>query len=165
MKRPIKKAKLLLICTALICAVCAVCFACVLNQRLMEEGCVRFRDVGYLRGRINRLEAELESLKEEGTRGCVDCIVTEGESDTSKAEDTAKTDTESESEDGSIFEYTVKEYDGKIGIFVLVNGEEHPVRVLNISVATLSDEEQASLAVGIYAENYAELCDIVNRFE
>jgi hypothetical protein len=163
MKKPIKKAKLLLVCTALICGICAVCFACVLNQRLAQESYVRFRDVGYLRGRINQLEAELESLREADTRHCIDCIVTEGSSDTVQNEDA--TETESETEDGSIFNYTVKEYEGKIGIFVLVNGEEHPVRVLNISVATLTDEDQAALATGIYAESYAELCDIIGRFE
>ncbi|MBQ9162744.1 MAG: hypothetical protein IJX74_05650 [Clostridia bacterium] len=181
MKKSVQNACFLLIGIAIITGVCAVCAVCIVSDRVDENATSDFHSMGFLRHRISQLEDELENIKNE-TDGDIDCICT-AEVTTLPEEtqpcvtDAVSADTahESESESEPEFEstadtataysYRVAEYDGKIAVFVLGNGKVQPVRVLNISVATLTTADQAALRDGIYAENYDRLCEIIDRYE
>ncbi|MBE6693157.1 MAG: hypothetical protein E7589_00120 [Ruminococcaceae bacterium] len=177
MKKPVQNACFLLIGIAIITSVCAVCAVCTVSDRVDENATSNFHSMGFLRHRISQLEAELESIKNETDRA-IDCICTAevttipSETESCTTEDMS-TDTAPESESNPestadtepSYSYRVGEYDGKIAVFVLGNGKEQPVRVLNISVATLPSADQAALRDGIHAYNYDQLCEIIDRYE
>lgn len=59
--------------------------------------------------------------------------------------------------------YTVKTFNGKIGVFA--DSEETPIDIIDVEIATLPQEDQATLTNGITAKDKSSLRRILEDYE
>lgn len=60
--------------------------------------------------------------------------------------------------------YIMREYDGMIGIFSLYDDNEHLVRILNVSVATLPTNDRSAIEAGILTDRWDELMLLIDLY-
>ncbi len=58
--------------------------------------------------------------------------------------------------------YYLREYDGRLAVFQ--SGNEEPLHVFNVSIATMSEYDQTELREGIFAESLNDLRSLVEDY-
>ena len=63
----------------------------------------------------------------------------------------------------STYQYVLKEYEDKIGVYKI--NEEEPFRIIDVFVSTLPSSDQIDLKDGIYVQNDDKLKMIIEDYE
>lgn len=83
---------------------------------------------------------------------------TSGETEIGTAGSTETAD----SADLSNSRYILREYEGRIGVFSILDAEEQLIRILNVATVTLPSVDQDALKKGIYADSWEELTTLID---